>query len=182
MTDSNQEISYSAISTDWLIRLAVWCCYISGIVALLGIVFLVALYVTLFAFDEDAGFGRLNDISVIIHYTLTLPIALVLRQLLRLYGPALSLVALLLGVAGMAAVIVLQILLVAGVLSFSQQVGMVIVAFMVILAWFVITGYLGRSTNILPNSMLLHVLAGLYFGYPVWAFSLARRLRAPSLE
>ena len=51
-----------------------------------------------------------------------------------------------------------------------------IVAFMVILAWFIITGHLGRSTNKLPNSMLLHVLAGLYFGYPVWAFSLGRRL------
>ena len=78
----------------------------------------------------------------------------------------------------MVAAIVLQVLLVTGVLSFTQQVGMVIIAFMVILAWFVLNGYLGRSTDKLPNSMLLHVLAGLYIGYPVWAFSLGRRLRA----
>ena len=161
-----------------LVIVAGWCAYASGIVSIFGILFLIALYVTLFAFDEDVGFGRLNDISVIIHYTLTLPIALVLRQLLRPYGPVLSLVAMLLGIVGMVAAIVLQTLLVTGVLSFTQQVGMVIIAFMVILAWFVINGYLGRSSDKLPNSMILHVLAGLYIGYPVWAFSLGRRLRA----
>ena len=90
--------------------------------------------------------------------------------------------ALLLGVAGMLAVIVLQILLVTGLLPFAQQIGMVIVGFLVVLGWFVIMGYLGRSTNKLPNSMLSHILAGLYFGYPVWAFSLGRRLRAPGLD
>ena len=160
------------------VRVAGWCAYASGIVSIFGIVFLVALYVSLFAFGDDVGFGRLNDISVIVHYTLTLPIALALRQLLRPYGPALSLVALLLGIAGMFAAVVLQVLLVTDVLSFAQQIGMVIPAFMVVMAWFVINGYLGRSTNKLPKGMLLHVLAGLYFGYPVWAFSLGRRLRA----
>ena len=156
-----------------LVRVAGWCAYASGIVSIFGIVFLVAFFTTFIGL-----LGTLNDISVIIHYTLTLPIALVLRQLLRPYGPVLSLVAMLLGIVGMVAAIVLQVLLVTGVLSFTQQVGMVITAFMVILAWFVLNGYLGRSTNKLPNSMLLHVLAGLYFGYPVWAFSLGRRLRA----
>lgn len=75
----------------------------------------------------------------------------------------------------MLAVIVLQLLLVTGVLSFQQQIGIVLVAFLVVLVWFVINGYLARSTNLLPKSMVLHVLGGLYIGYPIWAFSLGRR-------
>lgn len=82
----------------------------------------------------------------------------------------------------MLVVIVLQILLVTGVLPSEQQVGIVIAGFLVVLAWFVMIRYLGRSTDQLRKSMFLHVLAGLYFGYPVWAFSLARRLRTPGLD
>ncbi len=82
----------------------------------------------------------------------------------------------------MVAVIVLQILLVTGVLPFAQQIGMVIVGFLMVLGWFVIMGYLVRSTDKLPNSMLLHVLAGLLIGYPIWAFLLWRRLRALGLD
>jgi hypothetical protein len=79
----------------------------------------------------------------------------------------------------MAAVIVFQILLVTGAMPFARQVGMVIVGFLVVLGCFVMVRSLGRSTGRLPDSLLLTVLAGLYFGYPVWAFLLGRRLRAP---
>ena len=175
-------VPYSSTSGDTfrigerLARVAGWCAYASGVVGIFGIVFLVALYVALFTSDDQFGFGMINDISVIVQYTLALPIVFALHRLLRPHGPVLSLVGTVIGFGGMLAAIVLQILLVAGLLSFSQQVGMVIVAFMAVLVWFVITGYSGRSTSKLPNSMLLHVLAGLYFGYPVWAFSLGRRL------
>ena len=161
---------------DRLTRLAAWCAYASGVVCIFGIVFLVALYVSLFTGDDEVGFGPLNDISVIVQYTLALPIVAMFYRVLGPYGPTYSLVSMLIGIVGMIAAIVLQVLLVAGVLSFGQQVGMVIVAFMVILAWFVMTARLARSSGELPNGMLLYVLAGLYFGYPVWAFSLGRRL------
>jgi hypothetical protein len=85
-------------------------------------------------------------------------------------------VAMLLGIAGMLAVIALQILLVVGVLTFNQQIGMVGVGYLLILGWFVINAYLGRSTAWLPHSMLLTLLAGLYIGYPVWGYSVGRRL------
>ena len=176
MKDLSQPRSPGVAVSMRLTRVAGWCAYASGIMCIIGIVFLVALYVGLFAFDDQFGFGRLNDISVIVQYTLALPVVLLLQRLLRPHRPVLGLVATLVGVVGMLAAIVLQILLVAGVLSFSQQVGMVIVAFMVILGWFVVVGYLARSTDRLPKSMLMYVLAGLYFGYPVWAFSLGRRL------
>jgi len=75
-------------------------------------------------------------------------------------------------------VIVLQILLATGILPFAGQIVPVVIAFLVVLVWFVPIGYLGRSTDKLPKSMLLHILAGLYIGYPVWAFVVGRRLRA----
>ena len=177
MMNSGQAMSVHMPGPRWLTRGAAWCAYASGGVSFFGIVFLVAFFTTFIG-----PLGTLNDIAVAIQYAFMLPIALALHGLVRPYGPVLSLVALLLGVAGIFAVIVLQILLVTGVLLFEQQVGMVIVGSLVVLAWFVITGHLGRSTGKLPNSMLLHVLAGLYFGYPVWAFSLGRRLRTPGLD
>ena len=40
----------------------------------------------------------------------------------------------------------------------------------------VANAYLGRSSNLVPHSMLLTVLAGLYIGYPFWGYALGRRL------
>ena len=79
----------------------------------------------------------------------------------------------------MLAVIVLQLLLVTDVLPFANQIVPVVIAFLVVLVWFIINGVLARSTDKLPSNMLLNVLAGLYVGYPFWAFSTWRRLRAP---
>ena len=173
MTDLSQATYPGVTLPRRLVRVAGWCAYMSGIVSIFGITFLVAFFTTFIG-----PLGTLNDIAVFIQYGLMLPIAFALHQVLRSHGPTLSLVTLLLGVAGMIAVIVFQVLLVVGVLPFQQQVGMVIAGFLVVLAWFLMVRYLGSSTNILPKSMPLHVLAGLYFGYPFWAFSLARRLRA----
>lgn len=154
------------------VRVAVFCAYASGVVSIFGIIFLFAF------FGIGAPTGRLNDIAVIVQYSLMLPIAIALYQILREFNPRLNLVALLIGIPGMLAVIILQILLVTGVVPFSVQILPVIVAFLVVLIWFIIVGYLGRSTEMLPKSMLLHVLAGLYIGYPIWAFLLGRRLRS----
>ena len=161
----------------WLERVAVWCAYASGVVSIFGIVFLLGFFTTFIG-----PLGTLNDIAVVVQYVLMIPIAVALHQMLRLSRPNLSLTAVLLGVAGMIAVIVLQTLLVVDVLSFEQQIGMVIAGFLVVLAWFVMLHYLGRSTDKLPKSMLLYALAGLYFGYRFWAFSLARGLRSPGLD
>ena len=171
MTDLSQATHPGVTLPRQLVRVAGWCAYASGIVSIFGILFLVAFFTTFIG-----PLGTLNDIAVVIQYGLMLPIAVALHQALRPHGPTLSLVALLLGVAGMIAVIVLQVLLVANVLPFDQQIGMVSAGFLVVLAWFVMVRYLGRSSAILPKSMLLYVLAGLYFGYPFWAFSLGRRL------
>ena len=167
MKDPGQATPPITTPPETLVRVARWCAYVSGVVCIFGIAFLVAFYTF-----GPGYFGTINDITVIVQYALALPIVITLHRIL---GPPLA--ATLAGIGGMLAVIVLQILLVADVLSFGEQVGMVIVAFMVILAWFVITGNLGRSNDRVPKGTVLHVLAGLYFGYPVWAFSVGRRLR-----
>lgn len=53
--------------------------------------------------------------------------------------------------------ITLQFLLVIDVLPFSQQIIMVVPAFLVVLAWFVINAYIGLSSPLVPNSMLLAI-------------------------
>ena len=159
-----------------LVRVAAWCAYASGYVSVLGIAFLFAFFVL------GAPTGRLDDLAVIVQIFLMLPIALALYRILRPFNTNLSLFTLLLGISGIEAVIVLQILLVTGVLPFANQIVPVVIAFLVVLIWFIINGYLGRFTEKLPNRMLLHVLAGLYVGYPLWAFSVGHRLRSPSQD
>ncbi|MFQ5435150.1 MAG: hypothetical protein ACE5FD_09770, partial [Anaerolineae bacterium] len=92
------------------------------------------------------------------------------------FTPRLALFATIIGIGGMLAVIILQALLVVSALPFNRQVWLVIPAFLVVLVWFVLVEKLGRRSERLPKGILLHVLAGLYIGYPLWAFSLGRRL------
>jgi hypothetical protein len=154
-----------------LARLAGWCAYVSGVFAILGLIFLV-----IFFAGGPGYFGPLNDTAVVIHYILLLPIVYTLYPLLKPYGQRLNLIATIIGVAGMLSVIILQTLLIVGVLPFEQQIGMVVVAFFLGLVWFIAAGILGRSTGIVPKGMVLAVLAGLVFAYPVWAFIVGRRL------
>ena len=114
-----------------LIKVAVWCSYTSGVVSVFGIAFLFA-----FVLMGDP-MGRLNDIAVIVQYSLMLPIAIALYQILREFDPSLNLVALFVGIPGMLAVIILQILLVTGLMAFSVQIGLVVIAFLVVLIWFI---------------------------------------------
>jgi hypothetical protein len=112
-----------------------------------------------------------------IQYLLALPIPLAFHRLLRAHAPFRSKLVMLIGFAGMIAVVVLQLLLVVGVLSFLEQVGPVTFAMIFVVgAWLMITGYLSRSTGTLPHSMLMSILAVPYFGYPLWAFWLGRHL------
>ena len=160
-----------------LIRVAGWFACASGVVSIFGVVFFVGMLAV------KGPFGRLNDICVMIQYLLALPIPLALHRLLQARAPFLSKLAMLIGIVGMMAVVVLQLLLVVGVLSFSEQVGPVTFALVVVVgAWLVITGYLNRSTGKLPRSMLMSIVAVPYFGYPVWAFWLGRHLLSGRME
>ena len=67
-----------------LSQIAIWCAFLSGFVSIVGIVFLIAF------FGFGASTGRLNDIAVIIQYSLMLPIALAMYQILKPKNPSLS--------------------------------------------------------------------------------------------
>jgi hypothetical protein len=171
MTQLSQTVQVEGTVPEGLLRLSGWCAYVSGVAAIIGLVFL-----AIFFGGGPGYFGPLNDTAVIIHYILLLPIVFTFYLMLRPYGQTLNMIATIIGLAGMLGVIVLQTCLVVGVLPFEQQIRMVVVAFLVACVWFVITGYLGRSTGFVPKSVVLNVLAGLVFGYPVWAFMVGRKL------
>ena len=157
-----------------LTRLGAWSARVSGTVAAIGLV----LWFARFAFP-GGPVGWLNDVLVMLQYTLALPIALALHTLIRPHHPRLSLAALVVGIAGLLAVVVLQFLLIIRALTFSQQVVPVTIAILVVGVWLVITGHLGRSTGLLPHGLRMSLLAVPYFGYPIWALWLARTLPGP---
>lgn len=149
--------------------------YVSGVVAAVGLVFLIAMFVSFGVGSELAGtFGRVNDVLVAVQYSLALPAAVGLHALLRPRNWLLNRLVLLVGLTGMLAVVVLQLLLVLGVLTFEREVGLVVLALLVVGAWLMITGILARA--ILPHSQRMSLLAVPYVGYPIWAFWLGTQL------
>ena len=167
------------LPSDPLIRAAGGLAIVSGIVSAIGVVFLITMF-ALFATPLKSlglAFGMLNDICVALQYLLTIPLALALYRILLPHNPTLMRIATSVGVAAMVVVILLQLALIFGVLTFEQQVGWVSLAMLVgVGLWLVLTGLVARSTGRLPNSLLMSSLAVPYLGYPVWAFWLGRRL------
>ncbi|MGA9533937.1 MAG: hypothetical protein WBR18_14550 [Anaerolineales bacterium] len=157
------------VSVGWS-RLVGWCALASGSVSIFGIAFLILFFVGL------GFFGTLNDIMVAVQYTLMLPIALWIGRRQKRPGESRSQLVMLVGFAGMLSVIALQAMLVLGMIPFSQQIGPVSGAFLVVLGWFLITGRTAREDALLDSNVLLLIGAGLYVGYPFWAIRLARRL------
>lgn len=167
------------LPADPLIRAAGGFAILSGIISAIGLVFLIAMFVFFATPLKALGlmFGMLNDICVAIQYLLTIPIALALYRILSPHNPGLIRIATSVGFAAMIVVIMLQLALIFGVLTFERQVGWVSLAMIVgVGSWLVITGLIAQSTGRLPNSVLMSAVAVPYLGYPVWAFWLGRRL------
>jgi hypothetical protein len=152
------------------LRLVIWSAYISGSIAFIGLVFL-AIF-----FSGVPLFGPLNDLAVIIHYILLLPIMRYLYQILKPNDERMNKIAFAVGLIGFVGVIVLQSMLVLGVIPFQQQIKLVVPAFLIGTVWFVLIARMGKEDDRLPKGLTLHVLAGLVFAYPIWAFKLARNL------
>src|SRR5574341_688909 len=169
----------SQTTSDPLIHAAGGFALVSGIVSAIGVVFWIA-EIALFATPNRTlglTFGMLNDICVAIQYLLTIPIALALYRILLPYNPGLIRIATIVGIIMMLAVGGLQLARIAGVMTFERQVVWVSLAMLVgVGSWLVITGLVARSTGRLPGSVLMRAIAVPYFGYPVWAFWLGRRL------
>ena len=167
------------LTSDPVIRAAGGFAIVSGIISAIGVVCLISMFVLFATPLKTLGltFGLLNDICVAIQYLLTIPVALALYRILLPYNPALIRLATIVGIAMMLVVIGLQLALIFGVTTFEQQVVWVSLAMIVgVGSWLVITGLVARSTGRLPNSVVMSAVAVPYFGYPVWAFWLGRRL------
>jgi len=171
--------SPQSITNETLIRAAGGFAIVSGIISAIGVVFFIAMLIFFAKSLQSLGstFGMLNDICVAIQYLLTIPVALVLDQILRPYNPALIRFTTIIGIFMMLIVTGLQLALVFGLVTFERQVGWVSLAMLGgVGTWLVITGVAARSIGRLPNSVLMSGLAVPYFGYPVWAFWLGRHL------
>lgn len=122
-------------------------------------------------------FGSLNDAGIVVQYLMALPLIVALHDL-RPRGRV-STASMLLGLTGVSAITVLQVLLLAHVLTFQQQGGPVSAALFILFGgWLLITAYQGRRVPRLRYSVVMSVLGWTYFGYPIWAFWLGRRLRS----
>jgi hypothetical protein len=71
---------------------------------------------------------------------------------------------------------VLQLLLVTGALSFEEEVGPVLLAYVGLGTWLIVSGRAAERLGVVPGGTRLGVLAAAYVGYPVWAFRIARTL------
>ena len=152
---------------------------LSGIISAIGVVFLIAMFVSFTTPRQDLAlkFGLLNDICVAVQYLLTIPIALAMYRILLSYNPGLIRVATIVGIGSMLLTLGLQLLLIFKVLTFEQQVLWVSLAMILgVGSWLVATRLLARSTGRLPNSLLMSSVAVPYIGYPVWAFWIGLQL------
>lgn len=150
----------------------------NAVVAPIGLVFLVAMFAAFGAGARSQGlvFGWVNDVLAVVSGLLTLPVVVAVHRLLGADAPTASRLALGIGVGTNLAIVVLQSLLVFGALTFEQEIGPVVIAFLLLVVWFLLTGYVGSSTGLLPNGVRMGFLAASYIGYPIWAFWIGRHL------
>ena len=158
-------------------QLAGWCAYLSGAISVFGILFL-----ALFFGGAGGIFGPLNDLAVVLHYVLLVPLALIAQRLAVPNDQPLKRWMIAYGMAGKLAIILLQILLLTGLMPFSQQIGLVSTAFLAVTVWFVAAPALMTREAFFPKNIVLNLLAGLYIGYPIWAFKVGRSLLAADAE
>ena len=164
--------------TTTVLRMGGWAAYANGVVSAVGLVFLIAMFVSFAVGATSIGliFGWINDVSGVVAALLMLPVVVAVHVLLRPHAPIMSGLAMVIGFGANLAIMVLQTLLVVGALTFQEEIGPVLIAFLVLVVWLVLAGYLGSSSGALPHGLRMGLLAVTYFGYPIWAFWLGRRL------
>lgn len=159
-------------------RLAAASLRVSGVVGGIGLAFLVGMFAAFAAGARSTGMtlGWINDVTGIVTLPIALPGILALHRRVRPHaGPAADAL-LVVGIAAGGSIVVLQVLLVGGVLTFEEQIGPVSLAFLVLAVWFVLGGRMAASAGVLPGGTRLGLIAATYAGYPVWAFRVARTL------
>lgn len=154
----------------------------SGVMGAVGLVFLIGMFAAFAAGARSAGMalGWVNDVTGVVTLPLALPGMIALHARIRPSAGAAGDVLLVIGVGSAGAIVVLQLLLVTGALTFEEQIGPVSVAFLGLAVWFVAAGRLASKAGLIPHGAWLGALGASYVGYPVWAFRIARTLEADS--
>jgi hypothetical protein len=163
-----------------VLRLAVPIATVSAATGAVGVAFLVAMFGAFGAGATAAGMtlGWINDVLVLVSYLLAVPVVLALHRVLRRDRALASAALAVTGIAAIAAIVVLQWLLVVGAMPFEEEVGPVSIALLAFGAYLVLTGVLGRASGELPDGRRMGVIGATYFGYPIWAIWIARRVGA----
>ncbi|GAB1510444.1 hypothetical protein [Actinophytocola sp. KF-1] len=126
---------------------------LSGTAGLAANVLLVLFFAVSRPWADGGGLawtGTANDVVVVVQFAALVPVALAVRGRLRAgWAGAATAVA----VGAMAAVVLLQVALIAGLLAFEVQVGFVMACFAVTFAWVLVVSRTGR--NALPRGVVL---------------------------
>lgn len=141
------------------LRLAGWSALLSGIVDLVGFVFLIlffALEAPQILQSGEPGtppvFGTLNDASFVLVALCLVPVALALHEQLRIQAPTGSWVALVIGLCGMLAAMVVQALYVPRVIATAQQAPLLNISLGLMGLWLLLVNLLGRA-GALPRGL-----------------------------
>lgn len=162
------------------IRLAAGALLASSAINAVGVVALVGMFVG-FALGERSTaltLGRTNDILGLIGALLMAPAVLEIHLVAGPDRRVLRTVVAVVGIGAIAAIVVLQALLITERLTFERQIGPVMVAYLAIAAWFIIGGWAASKAGVMPNGGRLGVIAATYAGQPLWALRWARTLLA----
>jgi hypothetical protein len=160
-------------------RIAGTCLLASAAVGAVGVVSLVGMFAAFAAGAQETGerLGYINDVSAFPTLLLAVPTVIELRRLLRPTSPLAMDVMTVVAIGSIAGVLTLQWLLVTRALTFEQQFGPVMVAYLGLQAWYLVSGWLASRSGVVPRGGRLGVAAVTYVGYPIWAVSVGRRLR-----
>jgi len=148
----------------------------SAVAGVIGIAFILLMYGAFAAGANGAGmtFGRINDVAVLVQFLLAVPGVIAIGAALRSSHPHMSLFGTPLAVAALALIVVFQGLLVAGLLTFEQEIGVASLGLLGFGAWMIATAVAGRRSGAGPTGPGTAILAAFYLGYPLWAWRVGR--------
>jgi hypothetical protein len=152
----------------------------SAVAGAIGVVFIALMYAAFAAGAHPAGlmFGWINDLAVLLQFLLAIPGVVAVGASLRKASPRLSRFGTPMALAAMGVIVVFQLLLVTGVLTFEQEIGFAGLGLLVLGAWMIAAALAGGRSGIAPAGPGLAILAALYVGYPLWAWRVSRWMEA----